>query len=34
MYNERTGHKLRMFCLGEATAELRNLAGIQESLAM
>jgi uncharacterized pyridoxamine 5'-phosphate oxidase family protein len=34
MYNEKTGHKLGMFSLGEATAELRNLAGIQESLTM
>ena len=34
MYNEKTGHELRMFYLGEATAELRSLAGIQESLAM
>ena len=34
MYNEKNGHKLRMFYLGEATAEFRNLAGIQESLTM
>jgi len=34
LYNEKTGHELRMFYLGEATAKLRSLAGIQESLAM
>lgn len=34
MYSEKTGHKLQMFSLGEATAEFRNLAGIQESLPM
>lgn len=32
MYNEKTGHTLRMFYLEDATAEFRNLAGIQESL--
>ena len=34
MYNEKTGRRLRMFHLEEATAELRSLAGIQESLPM
>jgi len=34
MYNEQTGRTLRMFRIGEATAEFRNLAGIQESLEM
>ena len=34
MYNEKTGHKLRMFYLGEATAEFRDLVGIKESLAL
>jgi len=34
LYNEKNGRKLRMFCLSEATAEFRNLTGIQESLSM
>ena len=34
MYNEKTGHKLQMFYVGEATAEIRSLVGIQESLKM
>jgi len=34
MYNEKNGHKLQMFHLGEATAEFRSLTGIQESLSL
>lgn len=34
MYNEKTGHVLGMFYLEDATAEFRNLVGIQESLSL
>ena len=32
MYNERTGHKLGMFYLDDATAEFCSLSGVKESL--
>ncbi|HIZ64315.1 MAG TPA: hypothetical protein H9809_00145 [Candidatus Blautia pullicola] len=34
MYNEKTGHKLGMFCLDEAVAEFCSLRGVEESLDM
>ena len=34
MYNEATGHKLGMFYLADATAEFRNLMGIEELVSM
>lgn len=34
MYNEKTGHKLGMFYLADATAEFCNLMGVEESLKM
>ncbi|HUM84618.1 MAG TPA: pyridoxamine 5'-phosphate oxidase [Lachnospiraceae bacterium] len=34
MYNKKTGHKLQMFYIVEATADIRSLVGIQESLKM
>jgi len=34
MYNDKTGYKLRLFCLTEATAEFRDLLHIKEALDM
>ena len=34
MYNEKTGHKLRMFYLDDATAEFRDLMTVKEALDM
>lgn len=34
MYNEKTGHKLGLFTLENATAEMRNQVGIEESFSV